>query len=156
MSSDQAKSYHSINIGEINTWDDWHLVPSSRPLVNPPQPKTNYMAIPGGDGAMDMTTALTSRVNYGARTGSWHFIVVNPGQLPSSVPFTGWTALYSEIMAYLHGKWLRVVLDDDPDYYYEGRLSVSDWTSGKGNSTITINYMLKPYKKRFSNGSTRF
>lgn len=156
MSSNQAKSYHSINIGNINTWDDWHLVPSSRPVINPPQPKTSYMSVSGGDGSLDMTTYLTSKVEYGARNGSWNFIVINPGQLPSDVPFTGWTALYSEIMAYLHGKWHRVILDDDPNYYYEGRLSVANWSSEKGNSTITINYMLKPYKKHISNNNKRF
>lgn len=42
--------YHSINFYENvndillkngnNTWGDWHLVPSSRPVFSPPSPKT--------------------------------------------------------------------------------------------------------------------
>lgn len=35
--------YHSITIGEKNTWDDWHLIPTSRPLVNPPSVNTHLI-----------------------------------------------------------------------------------------------------------------
>ena len=155
MSSQQAQSYHSITIGDKNTWDDWHLVPSSRPLVAPPPVKTSYVEIAGGDGALDLTESLTNRPTYGMRTGSWEFIVVNKGQLPYSGTFSKWCDLYSEIMAYLHGKSLRVILDDEPGYYYTGRLSVSNWTSAPGNSTITINYTLSPYKTSLSNPNTK-
>ena len=27
--------YHSITIGDKNTWDDWHLIPATRPLFHP-------------------------------------------------------------------------------------------------------------------------
>jgi len=155
MSSEQAKSYHSITIGERNTWDDWHLVPSPRPLVNPPPLKSTQLEIVGGDGVLDLTTSLTKQPTYEDRTGSWNFIVVNWGQLPSSSPFTGWTALYSEIMAYLHGRRLRVILDDEPDFYYIGRLAVSEWVSAKGNSLITINYRFEPYKINIQNPSIK-
>lgn len=148
MSSNQAKAYHSITIGDKNTWDDWHLVASSRPLINPPPVKTSYMTVTGGDGQYDLTESLAGKPTYGNRTGTWEFIVINPGQLPSSTPFTGWTALYSNIMDYLQGKKHNVVLDDDPDYYYTGRLSVSSWASRPGNSIITISYSLDPYKRK--------
>ena len=32
----RSEFYHSVVFGEKNTWDDWHLVPSSRPVINPP------------------------------------------------------------------------------------------------------------------------
>ena len=109
--------YHSITIGEKNTWDDWHLIPSSRPLFNPPPVKTNYIEIPGGDGIIDLTTALTGRPVYGNRTGSWDFYVENG--------WMDWHVLYSEIMVYLHGQKFQAILEDDPDYYYEGRFDVN-------------------------------
>ena len=146
MSSERAMAYHSIIIGGKNTWDDWHLVPSSRPLVNPPPLKSTAYEIAGGDGILDMTESLTGAPVYGDRTGSWEFIVVNPGQLPSYTSYMGWTALYSEIMAHLHGKRHLVILDDDPFYYYTGRLALGEWRSQKGNSVITINYRFDPFK----------
>lgn len=138
MSSDQAKAYHSITIGTKNTWDDWHLVPTSRPLVETPGVKTHFVDIPGGDGQLDLTTALTGRPLYGNRSGSWTFLVMNGYQ--------SWEVLYSNILNYLHGQQFRAVLDDDPGYYYEGRFSVAEWQSQKDWSRIIINYILGPYK----------
>lgn len=138
MSSEQAKKYHSITIGDKNTWDDWHLVPTSRPLVSPPNVNTSYVTIPGSSGSLDLTEALTGYPTYSNRSGSWEFLVMNG--------YGEWYARYSDIMAYLHGKKLRVILDDDPNYYYEGRFSVASWTSPKDWSRITINYNVGPYK----------
>lgn len=135
--------YHSITIGDKNTWDDWHLIPTTRPLFNPPTVKTNLVDIPGGDGALDLTTALSGRPTYNNRTGSWTFIVQNG--------FKGWTALYSEIMVYLHGQKFKAVLEDDPAYYYEGRFSVNQWKSEKNWSQIVIDYNVQPYKKEINN-----
>ena len=139
MSSDLAKSYHSINIGEINTWDDWHIVPSSRPLIAAPQVKTSFISLPGGDGALDLTEALAGRPTYERRTGSWEFIVMND--------YGTWYERYSEIMAYLQGMQYRIIFDDDPDYYYIGRLAVNEWRSEPNWSRIVINYNVDPYKR---------
>lgn len=131
--------YHSITLGDKNTWDDWHLIPKSRPLFNPPSVKTNYIEIPGGDGSLDLTTALAGRPVYKNRTGSWEFYVENG--------FKDWTVLYSEIMTYLHGKKLKAILEDDPNYYYEGRFAVNAWKSDPNWSIITIDYEVGPYKR---------
>lgn len=163
MSSTQAKLYHSISIGDINqpnqmknTWDDWHLVPSSRPLINPPSPRMSFAELVGADGSMDFTTTLTGVPTYGNRSGSWEFIVINKDQLPSVRPIlTDWSYRFSEIMAYVHGKAYHIVLDDDPDYYYEGRLAVTSWASEPGNSIITIAYNVDPYKRLISNPNTK-
>lgn len=138
MSSEQAKAYHSITIGDKNTWDDWHLVPTSRPLVPPPHVNASYVTIPGSNGALDLTEALTGYPTYTNRTGSWEFLVLNG--------YGEWYVRYSEIMAYLHGKKFRAILDDDPNYYYEGRFAVDSWASNKDWSRITINYNVGPYK----------
>lgn len=131
--------YHSITFGTKNTWDDWHLIPTSRPVFNPPSVKTNLIEIPGGDGALDLTTALAGRPLYKNRTGSFEFYVDND--------FRDWTVLYSEIMFYLHGQKMRAVLEDDPSYYYEGRFAINAWKSDKERSSLVIDYDVNPYKK---------
>ena len=157
MRTEQAISFHSITIGEKNTWDDWHLVPTERPIVTPPAVKTEIIELIGGDGFLDLTTNLSGKPTYQNRTGSWDFYVINPGQVPSSVPFKAWTALYSDIMGYLHGKKFDVILDDDPEWFYTGRLSVQEWSTGKTNSKIRINYNFEPYKRKVSaNNITSF
>lgn len=130
--------YHSIMFGIKDSWVDWHLIPSSRPVFNPPTPKTKFIDIPGGDGQLDLTTSLTGDTVYQNRTGSFEFIVDNGHQ--------EWFTLYSDIMDYLHGKLQRATLEDEPTFYYEGRFSVNKWKSDPHNSRITIDYNVSPYK----------
>lgn len=130
--------YHSITFGERNTWDDWHLVPSTRPVFNPPAVKTKILEIPGGDGVIDLTESLSGYPVFSNREGTLEFIVMND--------YGEWHDRYSEIMTYLHGHSMRAVLEDDPDFYYEGRFSINEWKSEKLFSKIAIDYSLKPYK----------
>jgi phage-related protein len=133
--------YHSITIGNKNTWDDWRLIPSSRPLVAPPSVKENSLDIPGTNGMLD-STGMHGRVFYGNRTGSWQFIVMND--------FRSWEEAYSDIMAHLHGQAMIAVLEDDPEYYYTGRFKVNQWASNKDYSGITIDYNVDPYKYKLA------
>lgn len=130
--------YHSVTFGEKNTWDDWRLVPSSRPVFNPPTQKVRTLDIPGGDGVIDLSQSLTGYPVYQNRTGSIEFIVMND--------FKPWHMAYSDIMDYLHGQTMRAVLEDDPEYFYEGRFTVNAWKSDKDWSRITIDYDVGPYK----------
>lgn len=136
--------YHSIIIGDKNTWADWYLIPSSRPVFNPPSPKTKFVDIPGSDWHLDMSTVLTGDIAYEARTGSIEFIVDN-GFL-SDYRAEKWHLLYSDILDYIHGQLMKATLEDDPAYYYEGRFSVNEWASEPKNSKITIDYTVNPYK----------
>lgn len=143
MSSELSIQYHSLifvksNNDQINTWDDWHLVPTSRPLVNPPEPKENSVDVAGSNGKLDFTESLTGYTLYQNRTGSWEFMVMNG--------YDPWYIKFSEVMQYLHGRRMKVILEDDPSYYYIGRFKVNQWDSGEKNSNITIDYDLFPYK----------
>lgn len=141
--------HHSITFGNKNTWTDWHLVPSSRPIISAPSPKVQYVDIPGADGSIDLTESLAGRPVFSDREGNIEFIILNDYNIEGYEydPM----ALYSEIMQYLHGRYLRMVLEDDPNYYYEGRFSIESWTPGEHNSTISITYRLSPYKYRIVN-----
>lgn len=136
--------YHSIafidaSSGiEKNTWEDWYLIPTSRPVFNPPAVQTEYVDLPSFDGSIDLTETLTGAPNYIYREGSFEFIVEN-GHEP-------WQILYSKILDFLHGRYLKAILEDDPSYYYEGRFFVTEWKSDVHWSYITIGYSVKPNK----------
>lgn len=132
--------YHSIYIGTKNTWDDWHLVPTSRPLVNPPEFKSRTVDIPGANGMLDFSTSLTGYPTFSNRTGSWEFLVMNG--------YDSWEATYSKIMDYVHGRTFMIALEDDPTYYYEGRITVNEWRSEPNWSRIVLNYSVWPFKRR--------
>lgn len=145
MSSEQAKLFHSVTFGSKNTWDDWHLVPSSRPVINPPAQKTKTLDIPGADGLIDLSTSLTGYPVYQNRTGSIEFLVMNDYN-PWGATYDAWNETYSDISDYLHGQTMRMILDDDDKYYYEGRFAVNSWKSDSNWSKITIDYDVGPYK----------
>lgn len=139
---------HSVTFGEKNTWDDWHLIPSSRPVFNPPEFKSNYVDIPGGYGVLDLSEALTGYPLYGNRTGSMEFIVANG--------YLRWEEAYSNIANYLHGQFLKAVLEDDKGFYYEGRFTVNQWKSDEHWSTITIDYDVFPFKMELTTSAEKW
>lgn len=132
----------SVNFGPYNTWTDWHLIPANRPIVVPPSEKTHDIDIPGGSGVIDAARALTGYPVFGMREGSWDFYVENDIE-----PFV---TLYSRILAVLQGKRLRVSLEEDAAYFYEGRCWVDNPKQNNGHTMLTINYSLNPYKHKYA------
>ena len=118
---------HGITFGERHTWRDWRLVPTSRPVFLPPEVKTTEIDIPGSDGSLDLTESLTGDVKYKNRVGSIEFQVENR---------SNWADVYSEIMNYLHGKQMKAILDDVPNFYYLGRFSINNWKSDKNKNRL--------------------
>ena len=51
-------------------------------------------------------------------------------------------------MQNLQGKRIKVILSDDPSWYYDGMCWVDKWTSDERYSTISIKYDFYPFKKR--------
>lgn len=133
-----------------NTWEDWHLIPASRPTLPFPNQKTRTIdSIPNINGNIDLSWSDVPYPVFENREDTFEFIY-NPLYDDTH---KDWTELYSEIASFIHGRHLRMVLEDDPGYYYEGRFHVEKWTSntdGSG-STITIGYSVQPYKLSLTN-----
>lgn len=129
---------HSISIDGRNTWEYWRMAPTARPFVKAPKVKTEYVDVPGANGQLDYTEVLTGGVRYGQRTGEWSFMVDNG--------YWDWTVLYSDLLEYIHGKKHRIVLLDDPDYFYTGRLELDANFGTKDYAQIKIKYNLDPLK----------
>lgn len=134
--------YHSITIGTKNTWDDWHLIPSSRPSFSPPSFRSDYIEIPGGNGSLDLSVVLLGEPLYNNREGSVEFYVMHDEWLKDE---KSWADSYSEVMSYIHGNRFKATLEDDPNFYYEGRWTVNDWKTDMFTK-ITLDYNLYPYK----------
>ena len=135
--------YHSITFDNgtetRNTWDDWYLIPSTRPTPAAPGIRLNLVTIPGRNGSLDFTDYLTGSPIRESRQGSFEFLVDNDHE--------DWIVIKNKILEFLHGKELKMILEDDPNFYYEGRFSLNDWKSESWNSKIVINYIVGPDKK---------
>ncbi len=133
--------YHSLIIGGKNTYSDWHLVPDGRPVINPPSLKIVDVEVPGANGTLDLSQALTGYALYNMREGTVLFHVLNDKPI-------SWVNLYSAIANFLSGKTLNVYHEDDPDWYYKGRMYVESWVNNNDGtwSDITLGYTFQPYK----------
>lgn len=132
----------------IDLYDRWGLMPLARPWFAPPPVKTDVVEVPGASGVVDLSEALTGAPVYGNRTGEWNFLVDRTKNKKA------WNETYSDIMNTIHGRSLKVSLEDEQDWYYEGRFSVSSYTSytdGSGQG-YTISYDVGPYKTNFKTG----
>lgn len=120
-----------------NTWDDWHLIPTKRPHVGPPELEYKYqnelMYEP-----IDLTNIGNLKGYYKSRSASWEFAVANG--------YHDWIKLYNDIIGTLHGKLGYFTLEDDPEYHYRGRFTVKDWDSQPNYSVVTIEALCEPYK----------
>lgn len=130
--------HHSITFGDKNTWDDWHLIPDTVPIINPPPPKIKKLDIPGGDGSIDLSEAVTGYPVYTDRTGSLRFT--------ASREYGPWKRRFAEIKEYLHGRAMRMTLEDDPGWFWEGRFTVRDIGFTGFFGVIVIDYDLGPFK----------
>lgn len=132
--------YHSIIIrvdGKyINTWSDWHLIPSSRPVIAAAMERTKFVTVGGRSGVLDYSQTLSGRPVFDDRTGSIEFYVEND--------YWDWEIAYVTICETLQGKRVQLALEDNPAHYYEGLLYVDKWASDKGHSKINLKYDLHP------------
>lgn len=160
-----ASQLHSLDITTLviingkkvykkyNTWTDWHLVPTSRPVIKIPEIKKYSQDIPGGNGELDFTTSLTGYPVYKNRTGSFEFMVMNRSidtNLGDAYGYnnetnTEWRAIYSEISNTLHGKIVYLQSPEWKGWYFKGRLTVNDWKSDSAYSSIVLDYDLEPF-----------
>lgn len=129
---------HSIFFGDYNTWDVWHIVPSSRPTPTIPEAVTNFVEVPGRSGSLDLSETLTGHPVYGNRQISASFILYDQNR--------NWMSIYEDMVNKLHGRRMKIRLIDDPDWYYIGRVSVSNFASNSDYSSVDIECECEPYK----------
>ena len=126
-----------VTFGDKHSFDDFGIYLTSK-TINPPEPQTNTISVPLRDGSIDLTESLTNDVKYSDRKIDMTFSVVHPMEQ--------WSDKVSEIENYLHGKRMKVVFDDDANFYYIGRLKVNEWSSQKSIGKLVIECVADPYK----------
>lgn len=125
---------------EKNTWDDWKMIPNTPPMIPPPEPNLSYVDIPGRRGGpLDLTGIPFNRMTYKRMTGSWTFY---------REPETPQTRIntYEELVKYFTGKAGLLILEEDPNHYYQGRFSVAVPRTKIGPIEYTISFDLAPIR----------
>ena len=110
-----------VLFGGYHSFDDLHLILSEKE-IGAPQVKTQTLDIPGGDGVLDLTDFF-GEPKYDNVQHKFTFTTIRPR--------SEFLSQYSAVKNAIHGKKVRIVLDDDPAFFYLGRCDVSSFKNEK-------------------------
>lgn len=127
-----------VMFGDYHSYRDYGLWFRERPDIGDPEAKLNLVDIPGSDGSLDITEAVTGEVKYFDRTLTFRFA--------AKVDISEQQDIKKRLRNELHGKRMHIILDEDSDYYYDGRLSVSFENVMSWKMWVTITAVCDPYK----------
>lgn len=127
----------SVKIGDKNSQDDFNMV-LTHYEISPPEVQTQFVEVPLRDGSLDFTEALTGDVRYKDRKITMKFNFLGKKDT--------FPARISELENFLHGRRLHVTFDDDVAFYYDARLSVTEYDGSNNQGRVTIEGIAQPYK----------
>lgn len=127
-----------VYFDNLHSYKDFILVLSGKE-IGAPAVKEQRLDIPGADGFLDLTDFF-GEPKYEDVKHKFEFTTI--------VPQNTFLTQYSMIKNAIHGKKMRIILDDDPLFYYVGRCFVSGFTSEKGIGTVDVECVCEPYKYR--------
>ena len=125
-----------VTFGNYHSYDDLKLLLNSKEIGSP-EVKIRKIDIEGADSSLDLTDFF-GEAKFENVTHKFQFSTI--------VPQAQFLSLFSTVKNALHGKKMRVILDDDPLFYYMGRCSVSGFTNEKNVGMVNVECDCEPYK----------
>lgn len=129
-----------VSFHGLHSYRDLHLLLTEKE-IGAPEVKRHTIDIEGADGELDFTDFF-GEPKYQNVQHRFAFESIQPRNEQLSQ--------FSEIKNRLHGKKGRIILDDDPSFFYVGRCSVSKYTNEKGIGRITVECDCEPYKYKLT------
>lgn len=127
---------NTVYFNDYNSWQDFSLVLSSH-SVEPPTVKTEKVDVPCADGDIDYTEYF-GEVKYNNRKITLNFTTFGKGNKLKE--------RLSEFLNVVHGRTMNIVMTDDSDFYYVGRIEVKTPTTNKNIMTFQVECDCEPYK----------
>lgn len=131
------KTLNGVYFGDKHSYFDFKLcllkADSKQPAL-----KENLISVPGMIGKLDITD-LPQETPFEDRTLTLEFMTAK------KVVKTDWENLLSNISNYLHGRRMKIILDQDPEWYYYGRCYIDDGTD-REKYKVVIRCECDPYK----------
>lgn len=129
-----------ITFGNHHSYNDLKLILESKEIGSP-EVKENKVDIPGADSSLDLTDFF-GEPKYEDVTHKFNFSTI--------VPQAQFLSLFSTVKNALHGKKMRIILDDDPLFFYLGRIKVLPFTNEKNIGKISVECDCEPYKYKLA------
>ncbi len=127
------------NSKEYHSYDDWGLYVTNTDYIGEPKQNTNYVAIPGRDGLLDLSDVITGRPTYSGR----EIKILLAGHRDK----VNWDSVISTFRNNINGRICRLTFDNDKSYYWRGRIEINDFESVLNLGTFQVDIPnADPYK----------
>lgn len=128
---DTAKTFHTL--------DDWGLALGNNNYIGDPKMETTYIKVPGRDGLIDASEAVSGRRVFTKRALSF--------ELGGQNPRLSWDGIISAFRNEVHGRVCQLILDNDKGYFWRGRVYVEGFDRFRELGTFTLSVpSAEPYK----------
>lgn len=128
---DTQKTFHTI--------DDWDFALSNNNYIGDPQMETSYIQVPGREGLIDASEAISGRRIFTKRP-----LAFNLGGMRER---RSWDGIISRLRNDIDGHVCRITLDNDRGYYWHGRVYITDFDRFRGLGSFTLSMpVADPYK----------
>lgn len=121
------------------TVDDWGMVIANSVYVSAPELNTAYIEVPGLNGLIDLSEAITGRPTFKKRTLKVVLKRIHDRK--------SWDSIISDLRNKIHGRVVKISFSNDPAYYWYGRIYVSNFTREYKRGTVELTIPeCDPYK----------
>lgn len=140
--------------GIYHSFIEWGLVLEDYEISYPEQ-KKEFIEVPGKfDKYIDATYAMVDYPIFERRTGKFKLRLLN--ELIDHTSFSSWQSLVDDMAKKIHGKKLRIILDEDKQWYYDGYVAISSATLRSTTiGTVEIEANLYPYRRSINKSIVR-
>lgn len=113
-----------------HTLDDWGLALGNNNYIGDPEMETTYISVPGRDGLIDASTAVSGRIVYKKRELAFELGGVRPNM--------NWDSVISGMRNNIEGRVCRLTLDNDVEYYWRGRVYIQEFDRFQSLGRFTL------------------
>ena len=128
---DTGKTYHTL--------DTWNLALGNNNYIGDPEMETTYIKVPGRNGLIDATEAVSGRRVFRKRQLAF--------ELGGKHDRLDWDGVISAFRNNIEGRVCRLTLDNDRSHYWRGRVYIQGFDRFRDLGTFTLAVpMADPYK----------
>ena len=119
---DTEKTYHTL--------DDWEMALGNNNYIGDPEMETTYIKVPGRNGLIDATEAISGRRIYKKRQLEF--------ELGGVRDRLNWDSIISGLRNNVDGRVCRLTLDNDKSHYWRGRVYIKGFDRFRELGTFTL------------------
>lgn len=135
---DSGETYHTL--------DDWGFALGNNNYIGDPEMETTYIQVPGRSGLIDATEAISGRRIYKKRQLEF--------ELGGIRERDSWDSIISGLRNNIDGRVCRLILDNDKNHYWHGRVYIKGFDRFRELGTFTLSVpMADPYKYSLTSSS---